>query len=61
MNTIEMIIFLVVFASLVLGLSIKGAKDEERREKQELTNREALEAENTEFDYGHNVNHISDE
>lgn len=61
MNTIEMIIFLVIFASLVLGLSIKGAKDEAKREKQKLTNREALEAENTEFDYGHNVKHNSEE
>ena len=61
MNTIEMIIFLTIFAGLVLGLSIKGAKDEAKREKQKLTNREALELENTEFDYGHNVKHNSEE
>lgn len=61
MNTIEMIIFLIIFAGLVLGLSIKGAKDKAKREKQKLTNREALELENTEFDYGHNVKHNSEE
>lgn len=61
MNTIEMIIFLIIFASLVLGLSIKSAKDEAKREKQKITNREALETENTEFDYGHNVKHNSEE
>ena len=61
MKTIEMITFLVIFVSLVLISSIKSAKDETKREKQKLTNREALEAENTEFDYGHNVNHRSDE
>ena len=61
MNTIELIIFLIIFASLVLGLSIKGAKDKAKREKQKLTNRKALEAENTEYDYGHNVKHNSEE
>lgn len=61
MNTIEMITFLVIFVGIVYFSSKNMAKDEEKREKQELTNREALEAENTEFDYGHNINHISDE
>lgn len=60
MNTIEIIIFLIVFVSLVLGLSIKGAKNEAKREKQKFTNRETLEVENTEFDYGHNIKHNSE-
>ena len=60
MNAIEIIIFLIVFVSLVLGFSIKGGKDETKRKKQKF-NREALEAENTEFDYGHNVKHKIEE
>ena len=61
MNTIEIIIFLIIFASLVLGLFIKSAKGKEKLEKQKFTNREALEAENSEYDYGHNVSHNSEE
>ena len=34
---------------------------DEYLKKMESTNKKALEAENTEFDYGYNVKHISEE
>lgn len=61
MNIIEMITFLIIFIGIIYFSSKNMAKDEKKREKQEFTNREALETENSEYDYGHNVKHNSEE
>lgn len=56
MKTIEFIIFLIIFIGIVCYSCIRINKVEDELEKKKR-NKEALEAENTEFDYGHNVNH----
>lgn len=53
MQTVEMITFLVIFVLIVLISCISINKEEEASE------RESLEAQNTEFDYGHNVDYKS--
>lgn len=59
MNTIEMITFLIIFIALVLYSYHSINKIEDFSE--EKSNRGELESENTEFDYGHNINHKPEE
>jgi hypothetical protein len=60
MKTIEFITFLIIFIGIVCYSCIRINKVEDELEKKKR-NKEALEAENTEFDYGHNVNHKIEE
>lgn len=60
MKTIEFITFLIIFIGIVCYSCIRINKIEDELEKKKR-NREALEAENTEYDYGHNVKHNSEE
>jgi hypothetical protein len=60
MKTIEFITFLIIFIGIVCYSCIRINKVEDELEKKKR-NKEALEAENTEFDYGHNVNHKVEE
>lgn len=61
MSTFEMIVFLVIFAGIVFFSSRDIVKTEDEIEKKKNDRRQQLEAENTEYDYGHNINHKRDE
>jgi len=61
MSTFEMIVFLVIFAGIVFFSSRDIVKSEDEIEKKKNDRRQQLEAENTEYDYGHNINHKRDE
>ena len=56
-----MIVFLVIFAGIVFFSSRDIVKTEDEIEKKKNDRRQQLEAENTEYDYGHNINHNRDE
>jgi len=56
-----MIVFLVIFAGIVFFSSRDIVKSEDEIEKKKNDRRQQLEAENTEYDYGHNINHKRDE
>lgn len=60
MKTIEFITFLIIFIGIVCYSCIRINKVEDELEKKKR-NKEALEAENTEFDYGHNITYKSEE
>ena len=55
MNTIQFFIFAILFIA-ILYISYNVHKHNKIK-----SDRDALEAENTEFDYGHNVKHNSEE
>lgn len=58
MNTIEAVVFFIVCITIMLRHGIAFYK---RRKTFEKEKRRALEAENTEYDYGHNVKYNSEE
>lgn len=73
MNTLEMVVFLVIFVSIVLYSARNMAKFEEKREKEEEIDdgikevdveklksevrRQQFESQNEEFEYGHGITH----
>ena len=66
MSTISIIVFFTVFIGIVIILSLHSNIIEkeilEMEEKaEENSKRFALELENTEFNYGHNITHKSDD
>ena len=61
MSTFEMIVFLVIFAGIVFFSSRDIVKTEDEIEKKKNDRRQQLEAENTEYDYGHNISHKRNE
>lgn len=56
MKTIELITFLIIFIGIIYYSCIRINKVEDELEKKKK-DREVLEAENSEFNYGHNVNY----
>lgn len=67
MRVLSMIIFFVLFISIVLYYckSINKIKKENKKEIEkkivDKERRQRLEMENTEFDYGHNINRNTEE
>lgn len=61
MSTFEMIAFLVIFAGMVFFSCRDIVKTEDEIEKKKNDRRQQLEAENTEYDYGHNISHKRNE
>ena len=57
----EIILFFVIFITVIIVGCISINKVENSSSKELLTQREKLELENTEFDYGHNVKYSSEE
>lgn len=57
----EIILFFVIFITVVIVGCISINKIENSSSKELPTQREKLELENTEFDYGHNINYNSEE
>lgn len=63
MRVLSMIIFFTLFISVVIFYCISINKIEKEIEKKTVDEerRQRLEMENTEFDYGHNVNRNNEE
>lgn len=62
MSTFEMFVFLVIFAGIVVFFICRAiVKTEDEIEKKKNDRRQQLEAENTEYDYGHNISHKRNE